>query len=312
MRRIAALTVVLAGLLRVTPPTLAADYQLDVRPVAPGTYAVIGATEDFDTANGGNVVNCAFVVTTAGVIVVDTGPTARYGEALRRAIRAITPLPVVRVLNTHHHPDHILGNQAFADVGIEAAEASIAAQAREGPAFLDNMYRLVLQWAAGTALHPATRAAVAGPFELGDHRFELHLLGGHTVADLALLDVTTGVLFAGDLVFHGRAPTVPHADADTWLASLDRLGRLPATILVPGHGDVTRPSSAIAETAEYVRWLRDHLEAAAAAGLDVTDVLALTPPDRFRSLAVIDAEYRRAVLQWYPAIERRHLHRSGP
>ncbi len=312
MKGMAALPVVLAGLIWATPAARADEYRLDVRSVAPDTYAVIGATEDFDSTNGGNVVNCAFVVTAAGVLVVDTGPTARYGAALRRAIRSITPLPVVRVLNTHHHPDHILGNQAFADVGIESAEASIAAQVREGPAFLDNMYRLVLQWAAGTELHPATRAAVAGPFELGGHRFELHLLSGHTGADLALLDVTTGVLFAGDLVFHGRAPTMPHADADAWLASLDRLASLPATTLVPGHGDVTRPASVIAATSDYVRWLRDHLEAAAAAGLDLTDVLAQTPPDRFRPLAVIDAEYRRAVLQWYPAIERRHLYRPRP
>lgn len=309
MRCAAAAGLALIVLSWTAPAAAAEDYRLDVRNIAPDTYAVIGAAEDFDAANGGNVVNCAFVVTGAGVLVIDTGPTARYGEALRRVIRSVTPMPVVRVLNTHHHPDHFLGNQAFSDIAIEAAQASITSQLREGPAFLDNMYRLVLQWAAGTELHPATRSAAAGPFELGGHRFEIHLLGGHTAADLVVLDVTTGVLFAGDLVFHERAPTVPHAEADDWLASLDRLANLPATILVPGHGDVVTPSAAIAATADYVRWLRDHLEAAAASGLDITDVLAQTPPERFRSLAVIDAEYRRAVLQWYPAIERRHLYR---
>lgn len=293
------------------PAGAGADIDLAPREVAPGTYVVAGRKEDFSTTNGGAIANTAFIVTTGGVVVIDTGPTARYGEALRSAIRRITPLPVVRVFNTHAHPDHCLGNQAFAGIPVEATAATIAAQRTEGPAFLDNMYRLVGPAATGTEVHPAVREVYGGSIDIGDHRIEVLLLGGHTAGDLAVLDRTTGVLFAGDLVFHDRTPTLPHADVATWLQSLERIESLPFRVLVPGHGPVAVDGGAIRQTGDYLRWLDDRLESAASQGMDMTDLLVMPVDERFRGLAVIDAEYPRAVLQRFPAIERRHLREAA-
>ena len=84
------------------------DYHLVARPLARDVYAFIGKTEDFDTDNGGNIVNTAFIVAPKGVIVIDSGPSLRYGRQMRRAIAAITDKPIALVINTHHHPDHFL------------------------------------------------------------------------------------------------------------------------------------------------------------------------------------------------------------
>ena len=73
----------------------------------------------FSTGNGGNIVNTGFIVGSGGV-VVDTGPSQRYGKQMRKAIGILTRQPVSLVLNTHHHPDHFLGNQAFADRPVGA------------------------------------------------------------------------------------------------------------------------------------------------------------------------------------------------
>jgi len=289
-----------------------ADYPLEAREIAPDTYVVEGRNEDFSVANGGAVVNVGFVVTSAGVVVVDTGPSAHFGQALRVLIRNITPLPVIRVYNTHHHPDHFLGNQAFPAGLIEAAPDSISAQQQEGPAFLDNMYRLLQHWASGTELQPATRPSQGGRADAGDHPLEVLLMRGHTAADLVVFDHRTGVLFAGDLVFNSRAPTVPHADFAAWQASLDRLATLPIRVLVPGHGPVSRDAVPLQQTADYLRWLDATLDAAAADGLDATDLLARPVDARFRGLAVIEAEYPRAVMQRFPEVERRHLPASSP
>jgi Zn-dependent hydrolases, including glyoxylases len=98
-------------------PTLAdPDYALKPRQIAEGTWLLEGSTDNFAKSNGGNIVNTAFIVTEKGVVVIDTGPSKRYGEALRNAIAATTDKPVIQVLLTHHHPDHVLGNQAFTDV----------------------------------------------------------------------------------------------------------------------------------------------------------------------------------------------------
>ena len=286
------------------------DYGLAPEKIADDTWVLTGRSEDFSFANGGNIVNTAFIVTQAGVLVIDSGPSRAYGEQLRRAIARITRQPVVRVINTHHHPDHFLGNQAFAPDTLAALPGTIHGIHTEGGSFNDNMYRLAGDWMAGTEpvapIHPLS----AGPLELGGHQFELIALEGHTGADLAILDRSTGVLFAGDLIFHDRAPTTPHARLPAWQASLDTLEALPFRHLVPGHGPVATDAGPIRQTRAWLGWLDHTLRQAADEGLDMTEALALPLPAEFRRLAVVDAEYRRSVGQLYPALEQQAL-RTG-
>ena len=62
------------------------DYVLSPRQIAEDTWLLEGSTDNFAKANGGNIVNTAFIVTRQGVVVIDSGPSKRYGEALRKAI----------------------------------------------------------------------------------------------------------------------------------------------------------------------------------------------------------------------------------
>ncbi|WP_374244875.1 quinoprotein relay system zinc metallohydrolase 1 [Zoogloea sp.] len=287
------------------------DYGLAPEQIAPDTWVLTGRSEDFSPRNGGNIVNTAFVVTSAGVLVIDSGPSRAYGEQLRRAIARVTDKPVVLVVDTHHHPDHFLGNQAFPRETLAALPGTRHGIDTEGSALNENMYRLVGDWMAGTEPVAPTRALAAGPLQLGEHRFELLALDGHTDADLAILDRSTGVLFAGDLVFHDRAPTTPHARLDAWQAALARLEALPFTRLVPGHGPVASDAAPIRQTRAWLRWLDDTLRQAAEAGLDMTEVLAQPLPPEHRRLAVSEAEYRRSAGQLYPAYEQRALEGSG-
>jgi len=289
------------------------DYALQPRRIAEDTWVLSGRNEDFSVANGGNIVNTAFVVTGAGVVVIDSGPSRRYGEQLRQAIAGVTAEPVVRVLNTHHHPDHFLGNQAFAPQTLYALPETIRGIASEGNAFAENLYRLSGDWMLGTEVLVPPLAIAPGPFSVGEHRFEVLALDGHTGADLALFDHDTGVLFAGDLVFNGRAPTTPHARIENWLASLDRLDALAPRMVVPGHGAVSVAvagrSEAIGQTRTYLRWLDATLKRAAEQGLDMSEALALPLPAEIRALAVADSEYRRSVSHLYPAAEQGALAR---
>lgn len=287
------------------------DYGLAPEQIAPDTWVLTGRSEDFSTQNGGNIVNTAFVVTSAGVLVIDSGPSRAYGEQLRRAIARVTDKPVVMVVDTHHHPDHFLGNQAFPKETLAALPGTIHGIHTEGGNLNENMYRLTGDWMAGTEPVAPARQLAAGPLQLGDHRFELLALDGHTEADLAILDRQTGVLFAGDLVFNNRAPTTPHARLEAWNAALAKLEALPFTRLVPGHGPVSTDGAPIRQTRAWLAWLDETLRQAAEEGLDMTEVLALPLPAGFRRLAVSEAEYRRSVGQLYPAYEQRALARDG-
>ena len=51
------------------------DYKLSARALADGVYVVEGANADFAPANGCNIINTGFVVSGAGVLVINTGPS---------------------------------------------------------------------------------------------------------------------------------------------------------------------------------------------------------------------------------------------
>ena len=69
----------------------AADLVLTPVAVAPDTYAVIGDLGGQTYENDGLNNNLGFIVTDAGVVVINTGPTARVAKALHAAIQKVTP-----------------------------------------------------------------------------------------------------------------------------------------------------------------------------------------------------------------------------
>src|SRR3954452_4522184 len=90
---------------------------LPVQAVAPGVYVPHGVHEEATVANQGGIANIGFVIGDEGVAVIDSGGRPMEGKALLKAIRQLTPLPVRYVINTHFHPDHVMGNVAFVAEG---------------------------------------------------------------------------------------------------------------------------------------------------------------------------------------------------
>ncbi len=285
------------------------DYQLQPRKIATDTYVLIGKTEDFTLRNGGNIINTGFIITSAGVLVIDTGPSLLYGEQLRAAIANITDKPIAKVLHTNSHPDRFLGNQAFEDVPLAALPKTIADIRLEADMLTDNMYRMVGRWMRGTEPLIPTEEVQTGTFTLGDHQFELTALHGHTHADLVIKDTNTGVIFAGGLAFFNRMPTTPHANLQDWLNALDQLDKMDFSLMVPSHGEVVSDHAAIQQTRAYVQWLEQTLNHAAQQGLAMAEVMQTPLPEAFVNWGVGHQEFTRSVTHLYPALEAASLMR---
>lgn len=292
-------------------PAAGDDYRLRPQRIAPEVYAVIGATEDFDAKNGGNIVNTAFIVGSEGVVVIDSGPSLLYGQQLRQAIAKVTDKPVALVINTHHHPDHFLGNQAFTDVAIGALAETRMAIGAEGNAFAENLYRMSGRWMKGTEVLVPNRVLATGALAVAGRHLRLLAFDGHTGADLAIFDETSGVLFAGDLIFNQRAPTTPHADIAHWLLTLTSLEAITREhgfrVLLPGHGQPATDAAPIRQTRAWLQWLAARLDEAARAGLEMNEVLALPLPPQFANMPMAAEEYRRSVGHLFPAAENAAL-----
>ena len=280
------------------------DYQLKPQAVADGVYVFEGRTEHFTRDNGGNILNTGFIATDVGAVVIDTGPSRRYGEQMRAAVLSKTASNrIAQVYVTHAHPDHFLGNQAFAKDPLAGLGATNHYIRTSGEDLAANLYRLVGGWMEGTeALAPGVDLQ-PGDVTIGGRRLKLIALSGHTDGDLAVFDEKTRTLFAGDLVFFERAPTTPNADVAKWIAALDQLDKLDFAVLVPGHGPVVKDHAAITQTRAYLRWLRGALQQAAKEGLDLNEVMHIKVPPQFAKLAVFDSEFQRSVVHLYPGTE---------
>ena len=288
------------------------DYGLAARALAPGVWVVEGANADFTPANGCNIINTGFIATGSGVLVINTGPSRRYGEQLRALIAKTTNEPVVQVIHLNLHPDYFLGNQAFADVPRLATDATRAGMAREAKAYEDNLYRLCGDWMRGTEAVLPTGTVALGPLHIGTRDMELREYRGHTDSDLVLVDKSSGVVFAGGLVFAQRIPTTPHAQVGPWLQSLRAFAALPVKTLVPSHGPVRADASAVGQTQRYLQWIDGRFRQLAEQGAEMNEVLRSEVPAEFRAWAAFGTEYTRNVAHLYPRYERAVLKGGTP
>lgn len=302
------LTLALLSLLAGALPGWAGEFVYDLHPmmVAKDTYVLLGDTHFFNPDNGGNIANTGFIVTTSGVVVIDTGPSRRYGEAMRAVIAKITPLPVVKVLITHAHTDHFLGSQAFSEAGVYSGAPTVEMIRAHGQEMAANLYTMLGAVMSGT--EPVVPQLLDRTEDhIGGHDLRYYQLAGHTESDLVIFDRTTGVLFTGDLVFFRRALAVPNANVAQWEESLRQIEAIPYRKLVPGHGAPCLGPDAIAETRDYLHWLDQALRQALADGLDLTEALHLRVPERFRALAIVHEEFQRSVGQLFPRLESESL-----
>ena len=279
-------------------------YPLTASKITDDTWAVYGLPEYFSLENGGNIVNVAFIDAGDGVVVVDTGTSKRYGESLLELIEATLPgKPIIRVYNTHHHPDHVFGNQVFDANVIAATPQIITALARDEVAFSDNLYRLLGDWMRGTETVLPTVSLEADSETIGNRTFSFTPLSGHTEADLIIRDDKSGVVFGGDLAFLSRAPTTPSANLPNWHAALSQLESIDKSMILPGHGPVDPKGESITETRDYLTWLEASLRESVGEGLTMNEAMAVDIPEEFNNLYVVRTEFERSVVHLYRQFE---------
>jgi quinoprotein relay system zinc metallohydrolase 2 len=227
-------------------------------------------------ANRGAIANVGFIVGEEAVAIIDTGGSIAAGEALLQAVRAETHLPVRFVVNTHMHPDHVLGNQAFEPlrpVFVGATRLPAALSAR-GAHYLEATGALIGKpLAADTRIvSPSLLVTDVISLDLGGRRLSLRAWPvAHTDNDLTVFDEATKTLFAGDLVFLEHVPALD-GSIRGWLAAIDALAAVPAERVVPGHGPAAAPwPDALAPERRYLSTVAAEVETLIEAGATIAE-----------------------------------------
>ncbi|MFN0219308.1 MAG: quinoprotein relay system zinc metallohydrolase 2 [Hyphomicrobium sp.] len=222
-----------------TRPSFAADSSA-IAEVASGLFVHRGHHALADTENGGDIANMSFIVGTDAVAVVDTGGSALIGASLLAAIAVVTNLPVRYVINTHMHPDHVMGNAAFegADVAFIAHHKMARSLAARAERYLVRAReQLGDAKIEGTRIvYPTRGVETTTTLDLGGRSLILIARPtAHTDNDLTVFDTASRTLIAGDLIFSEHIPTID-GSIRGWLKLIDVLGQEAAARVVPGHG----------------------------------------------------------------------------
>ncbi|ESR25794.1 Zn-dependent hydrolase, including glyoxylase [Lutibaculum baratangense AMV1] len=281
--------------------------------VAPGVFVHQGAVALMSAQNRGAIANVGFIVGERAVAVVDTGGSAAEGRALLAAVRGVSDLPVAYVVNTHMHPDHVFGNMAFRGSGPEGGDPAFVGHADLSRALSSRAEHYLAANASLLGNDLAGEIEIVLPdlavedrltLDLGGREIELRAWPtAHTDNDLTVLDVRTGTLFAGDLLFQRHLPVIDGSLLG-WLAIQDELAGLPARQVVPGHGPAASPwPDALAPQLAYLEGLAEELRAAIADGAGMAGAVGgIGPPAG--GWALVEEFHRRnttaafAELEW--------------
>jgi glyoxylase-like metal-dependent hydrolase (beta-lactamase superfamily II) len=242
---------------------------LELKPVmvAQGVYAFIGETGARTYENLGMNANTGFIVTDAGVLVIDSGSSLQAAEAIQRAIRTVTSQPVKWVVDTGGQDHRWLGNGYFKAQGAELiAQRKAEADMREraGMQMASLKTELKDRFVGTEAVFPERLFDDRLNLAIGGREIQLIFShGGHTPGDIVVWLPKESVLFTGDLVFVDRLLGLfPFSNVKNWLASFADIERLQPKIIVPGHGQVCDLAKARHETRDYLALLIEHMKRA--------------------------------------------------
>jgi glyoxylase-like metal-dependent hydrolase (beta-lactamase superfamily II) len=257
--------------------------------IGDGTWAYVQRDGGWGWSNAG------LVVDGDASLLVDTLFDLRLTATMLDAMRAVAPAAgaIDIVVNTHANGDHCYGNQLVAGADIVASTASAAEMDEVPPALLASLVNAAPDLGATGAfvadifggfafdgievVPPTTTFDGTLTLRVGDREVRLLELGpAHTRGDVVVHVPDAGIVFTGDLVFHGGHPIVWAGPVANWLAACDALLALDAAVVVPGHGAVS-DRRCIEDQRGYFEWL-------VAEGTPRLDG-GMTPMDAARDLA---------------------------
>lgn len=255
--------------------------------------------------------NSLLIACDGEAVLVDTKMPG-FGGVLRREAEAICGTAIRTVINTHHHRDHVGGNDAFThdcvvlmhENGIERVRAlggkieeavrNSLVQVREDRRDADGVIAreleaISLRSVAIETFVPNRIVRRSETLTIGGVRIELlHFGAGHSDNDLVVWIPSENVVHSGDLIFNHAWPYVDRGGgmkSAGWIAGCERVFALcnEKTIVVPGHGEIDDREAAMRQ-AGILRRLRRESEEAVRNGVLREDFLAL-PLEEFGALA---------------------------
>jgi len=277
--------------------------------VRPGVHVIVGDLGPQRYENEGLNANLGFVIGADAVVVLNSGPSRRMGDAVLSEIRRRTEKPVRWVINLNSQNQYWWGNAAFEGPGttfIAHTEAIriMREQVEDQRKALSDI--LGERFSASEPVFPTQAVNDRLILDLGNRPIHImHLGAAHTPGDLAVWLPRERVLFAGDIVYTERLPAVlPLSRTKTWVNAFKQIDELKPDVVIPGHGRPTMLSRAREHTLEYLRHLRSEAKRLFEAGMAPNDAPNRIDQSRWRALVNYQELHRRNADLVFLEVER--------
>ena len=171
--------------------------------------------------------------------------------------------PISHLINSHHHGDHVAGNQFF-------LPAQIASHPYCRQEVLKAIPGTPASWPKFEGQADGTEARKLAPptvtfednvvYYIGGNKVEFRFVGpAHTWGDLVAYLPEHKIMFAADLAFFNLVPYCHNAYISKWMESIDKVLKMDVDVIVPGHGPVGGKKE-LAEAGEYFRFLKPEVK----------------------------------------------------
>ena len=235
-----------------------------VQKVAEGVYTSIGQTSPGSYENSGHNNNLGFVIGNDSVLVWNASSSYLLAKSFHEEIKKITNKPVKYVVLENSQGHAMLGSSYWKEQGATIVAQEIAKQEiiELGDGILKRYAKTQRDKILGTKIVlPDETFTDKKVFDLGGRVVEALYFGyAHEHSDICLWLPKEKIVFGGDLAFNQRLlPIFKITETQKWLEAADRFASLGATIVIPGHGDVTDMATTEKYTKGYLVYMREQI-----------------------------------------------------
>lgn len=252
-------------------------WKTELKQLAPNIYA-------YQQQGGTGMLNAG--ISNAGVFVGEDslGAFDALGfplqtKAFMSAAEKATGKKFSQLINSHHHGDHVAGNQFFLPVPILShpyCRDEVVKAVPKTPASWPKQEGL----ADGTEVRKLAPPAITFEdnlvYYIGGNRVEFRFAGpAHTWGDIIAYVPQHKIVFAADIAFFNLVPYCHNAYVSKWMESMEKILKMDVDVIVPGHGPIGGKKE-LAESLEYFRFLKTEVkkryDAGMSAGAAAADV----------------------------------------
>ena len=211
-------------------------------------------------------VNSWIIESKNGVVVIDTQRQLSEGKNVLEEAKKINK-PILGVIITHPHPDHINGAEALlngtANVPIYSTQSTFDIMKNDKGGLIALSKQILGNDYSNQTILPNNIVKSGKNITIDEITYNFEDIGPGEAGDMTLIYLPSQkILFTGDVVNNRMHPFLAEGRSSEWIKQIEYIMQnySDAEILFPGHGQSGPPKTLLDEQLNYINTFRSLVE----------------------------------------------------